>query len=119
MPQFTHVLLYFPTDKTFDIRKVSKTSIDLETAVHQQKSNPTNAMTCKCKYNGLEAERIIIQLGKDKKELNKTEEEIIFLKSKKQSIEKTLANTSIGRFWTAKKQRFQPHAVIFLCLLFT
>ena len=108
MPQFTCVLLYYPTDKTFE------TNIDLEAAVP-----PTHDMTCKCKYNGLEAERIIIQLGKDKKELNKTEEEIIFLKSKKQSIEKTLANTSIGRFWTAKKQRFQPHAVIFLCLLFT
>jgi len=100
-------LLYFKSDKKFDLVPLSRTDIKEANfdAIRSSEKYFTYVM-----YNDVPAKGVVIQIG-EKDDLKKTENEVTFLKSKNMRTSDILQHPGVPRFSGCSRARFRPHEV--------
>lgn len=109
------VLLYFPVDKTFDIKPVTATNIG-DSHVAELREHPQQLVRLNTEYDGLSCCGIVIQISETESSLKPFLDECVFLKTKQYSIERILALPYITRFNQGGRPKLPNRQVSFYWL---
>jgi hypothetical protein len=102
------ILLYFPSDKTFDIRNVSDTSFS-EVSYDELVSG--RMVKIAAEYDCVSTRGVIVQVAELQQHLRPFMEECVFLKTKGFSLERIFSLSYIPRFNKGARPRIPNRKV--------